>query len=189
MSGVAMGSGPSNNGFVASTANIDQSSKNTINVYQFGQGVNFNLKLAPGQANAQNMSRKQYEQIQNALNQMSSLEKQNVEEQALLGASGQIGLKNQISQPNSNTSNKQYPSVNTNGSSANPNFAAVSSSTTTSKRSSKMGNGQGSSQSSQRRKGNSQTINKNNFSNQYMTNAGTANVGLTSAQTNLMHTA
>ena len=61
VSGTAMGSGPSNNGFVASTANIDQSSKNTINVYQFGQGVNFNLKLAPGQNNAQNMSRKQYE--------------------------------------------------------------------------------------------------------------------------------
>ena len=52
VSGTAMGSGPSNNGFVASTANIDQSSKNTINVYQFGQGVNFNLKLAPGQNNA-----------------------------------------------------------------------------------------------------------------------------------------
>jgi hypothetical protein len=61
-----MGSGPSNNGFVANNANIDQSNKNTINVYQFGQGVNFNLKL--GQGNPQNMSRKQYEQIQNALN-------------------------------------------------------------------------------------------------------------------------
>ena len=37
--------GPANNGFVANNANIDQSSKNTINVYQFGSGVNFNLKL------------------------------------------------------------------------------------------------------------------------------------------------
>ena len=47
--GSSLGSGPSNNGFVAATANIDQSSKNTINVYQFGSGVNFNLKLAGGQ--------------------------------------------------------------------------------------------------------------------------------------------
>ena len=46
VSGNAHGSGPSNNGFVAGTANIDQSNKNTINVYQFGSGVNFNLKLA-----------------------------------------------------------------------------------------------------------------------------------------------
>ena len=61
VSGNSNGTGPSNNGFVAATANIDQSSKNTINVYQFGNGVNFNLKLAPGQNNAQNMSRKQYE--------------------------------------------------------------------------------------------------------------------------------
>ena len=69
--------GPSNNGFVAATANIDQSSKNTINVYQFGSGVNFNLKLGPNgltQAQQQNMSRKQYDAIQNALNQMNSLE-------------------------------------------------------------------------------------------------------------------
>lgn len=66
--GSALGTGPSNNGFVAATANIDQSSKNTINVYQFGSGVNFNLKL-PGNVGAataqggqpQNMSRKQYE--------------------------------------------------------------------------------------------------------------------------------
>ena len=63
--GSAMGIGPSNNGFVAGTANIDQSSKNTINVYQFGSGVNFNLKLGPGNAASQqlanqsaNMSRK-----------------------------------------------------------------------------------------------------------------------------------
>ena len=49
--GTAHGSGPSNNGFVANTANIDQSNKNTsiINVYQFSSGVNFNLKLGPGQ--------------------------------------------------------------------------------------------------------------------------------------------
>lgn len=60
--GQAIGSGPSNNGFVANTANIDQSSKNTINVYQFGSGVNFNLKLAAGQAaEGANVSRKQYE--------------------------------------------------------------------------------------------------------------------------------
>ena len=73
--GQAVGGGPSNNGFVASTANIDQSSKNTINVYQFGSGVNFNLKLAAGQAaEGANMSRKQYEQIQNALNQMNSID-------------------------------------------------------------------------------------------------------------------
>ena len=65
--------GPSNNGFVAATANIDQSSKNTINVYQFGSGVNFNLKL--GAQNPQNMSRKQYEQIQNALNSMNSIDR------------------------------------------------------------------------------------------------------------------
>ena len=51
--GSAMGIGPSNNGFVAGTANIDQSAKNTINVYQFGSGVNFNLKLGPGQAAGQ----------------------------------------------------------------------------------------------------------------------------------------
>ena len=66
--GTAIGSGPSNNGFVAATANIDQSSKNTINVYQFGSGVNFNLKLAGGGAANQgagqhpaSVSRKQYE--------------------------------------------------------------------------------------------------------------------------------
>ena len=64
---------------------MDQSSKNTINVYQFGTGVNFNLKLAgnnpnPGalgaNTNSNNVSRKQYEQIQNALNQMNSIDKQ-----------------------------------------------------------------------------------------------------------------
>ena len=31
--GSSLGTGPANNGFVAGTANIDQSSKNTINVY------------------------------------------------------------------------------------------------------------------------------------------------------------
>jgi len=56
---------------VAGTANIgnvDQSAKNTINVYQFGSGVNFNLKLAGSGANptlnnhnSNNVSRKQYE--------------------------------------------------------------------------------------------------------------------------------
>ena len=47
----ALSQNQNNNGFVAGTANIsnlDQSSKNTINVYQFGSGVNFNLKLASG---------------------------------------------------------------------------------------------------------------------------------------------
>lgn len=67
----------------ANISNLDQSSKNTINVYQFGSGVNFNLKLAPGSNQQQhhsqggsNVSRKQYEQIQNALNQMNSIDRQ-----------------------------------------------------------------------------------------------------------------
>lgn len=98
--------GPSNNGFVAQTANIDQSNKNTINVYQFGSGVNFNLKLAPGQPSGQNMSRKQYEQIQNALNQMSSLERQDK-----LG--GQLDDKSfeaqMISKTVGSNGSKQYP--------------------------------------------------------------------------------
>lgn len=51
-------------------------------MYQFGSGVNFNLKLAPGSNQAShhpqvgnNVSRKQYEQIQNALNQMNSIDR------------------------------------------------------------------------------------------------------------------
>ena len=108
--GSALGTGPSNNGFVAATANIDQSSKNTINVYQFGSGVNFNLKL-PGNVGAtagqggqpQNMSRKQYEQIQNALNSMNSIDRQERHNSSLddksfdIGLQGQVGLKNNIS--------------------------------------------------------------------------------------------
>ena len=68
---------------------------------------------------------------------------------------------------------------------------------TSSKRSQKLnGGGQGQSgtgsQSSQRRKGNSQTVAKNNFNvaNQYLTNQPPATgAGLSTAQTNLMNTA
>lgn len=133
-------SGSSNNGFVANTANIDQSNKNTINVYQFGSGVNFNLKLAPGQANNPNMSRKQYEQIQNALNQMSSLEKQDklnnsIDEKSF---ASEIGVSKTVGSTNPS---KQYPQIQ-NLNSTGTNFNQIIVPSASSKRSHKVSNSQ-----------------------------------------------
>ena len=133
---------------------------------------------------------------------MNSLERQDrmngsIEEKLMDNAvPGQIGLKNQISQPSSQ-SNKQYPTVNSLANGSGANFGQIGAPSTSSKRSQKLNaSGQGQtgtgSQSSQRRKGNSQTVAKNNFNvtNQYLTNqVSSSGAGLTPAQTNLMNTA
>ena len=133
---------------------------------------------------------------------MNSLEKQDkmngsLEEKLLDNPiPGQIGLKNQISQASSQ-SNKQYPTVNSLANGSNASFGQMAAPSSSSKRSQKVtGGGQGQSgtgsQSSQRRKGNSQTVAKNNFNvaNQYLTNqVASTGAGLSAAQTNLMNTA
>jgi hypothetical protein len=133
---------------------------------------------------------------------MNSLERQDrlngsIEEKLVEQTTpGQIGLKNQISQASSQ-SNKQYPTVNSLAGGNNANFVPAGAASTSSKRSQKLSSGGQApggpgSQSSQRRKGNSQTVAKNNFNvaNQYLTNQVPATGGgLTAAQTSLMNTA
>jgi hypothetical protein len=103
---------------------------------------------------------------------MNSLERQDrangsIEEKLVDNPTpGQIGLKNQISQPSSQ-SNKQYPTVNSLANSG-AGFGPVGAGSTSSKRSQKVnpsaqGQAGPGSQSAQRRKGNSQTVAKNNF--------------------------
>ena len=135
---------------------------------------------------------------------MNSLERQDrlngsIEEKLVETSPGQIGLKNQISQSQATSqSNKQHPTVNSLAAGNNANFVPVGAASTSSKRSQKLNSsgvqapGGPGSQNSQRRKGNSQTVAKNNFNvaNQYLTNQVPATGGgLTPAQTNLMNTA
>ena len=134
---------------------------------------------------------------------MNSLERQDrlngsIEEKLVETSPGQIGLKNQISQSQATSqSNKQHPTVNSLAAGNNANFVPVGAASTSSKRSQKLNSsgqapGGPGSQNSQRRKGNSQTVAKNNFNvtNQYLTNQVPATGGgLTAAQTNLMNTA
>ena len=122
-----------------------------------------------------------------------------IEEKLVETSPGQIGLKNQISQSQATSqSNKQHPTVNSLAAGNNANFVPVGAASTSSKRSQKLNSsgvqapGGPGSQNSQRRKGNSQTVAKNNFNvtNQYLTNQVPATGGgLTAAQTNLMNTA
>lgn len=122
------------------------------------------------------MSRKQYEQIQNALNQMGSLDRQAAEghekhANSIEDKSFENNTNNQTKTTAGSQSNKQYPQIqNMNSSSQNFNQIIVPS--TSSKRSHKITNGQNlGSSSNPRRKTHSQNQKQTNFAvrNQYIT--------------------